>query len=311
MADWTTDDMPSQVGRTVVVTGSTTGLGLHTAIAFAERGARVLLANRPSERADAALRRVRGIGTAVDASSVELDLASPDSVREAADEIRDLAPGGIDVLINNAGVMAPPLRITAEGFESQWATNVLGPVALTWMLLPLMRDRAGARVVTVSSLAHRSGDFDPVGVQTVMRGHDYRASLVYSQTKLADLVFARQLDRRLRRAGWGVRSVAAHPGIARSQIAAGPVADAPVAVQRTVQALWNAIAQPTHKAVWPILFAATFPGVRGGYFIGPRGPFALRGKPTASQGSPRSRDEEFAAEVWELLERTTGVTSPV
>jgi NAD(P)-dependent dehydrogenase (short-subunit alcohol dehydrogenase family) len=311
MTTWTDADMTDQSGRVALVTGATSGLGLRTATVLAANGARVLLGYRDRERAEVALARVAVTASGAAPELVRLDLADLRSVAEAAKEVRERTGDRLDLLVNNAGIMAPPLKLSVDRFESQWATNVIGPAALTWQLLPAIVDVPRSRVVTVTSIAHYAGGFDPSSIVGEWHGLGYHPVRVYAHTKLADLAFARELQRRLVAGGSRALSVAAHPGMAESNIAATTLQRAPAAVQRFGLVAYNTPAQPTEHGAWPILFAATFPGVRGGYLIAPRGPFQVRGRPTAVPGSGPSRDEAFGARLWELLEHASGVTSPV
>jgi NAD(P)-dependent dehydrogenase (short-subunit alcohol dehydrogenase family) len=297
MADkWTTRDIPDQRGRTAVVTGANSGLGLITARELARAGARVVMACRtPAKGGDAAAQLCRDVaGAGVEVA--ELDLGSLESVAAFADGL----DGDVDLLINNAGVMAPPRRETIDGFELQFGTNHLGHFALTAQLLDRMEDRDDARVVTLSSGAHRIGriDFDDL-----QRERGYNRWRAYGQSKLANLLFALELDRRLRAAGSTIKSVAAHPGYAATnlQAAAAPVAD------RLVMKLSNLVlAQSADMGALPTLFAATAPGVEGGDFIGPDGLLEQRGHPTRVPPSEEARDEDVARRLWEVSEQLTG-----
>jgi NAD(P)-dependent dehydrogenase (short-subunit alcohol dehydrogenase family) len=230
----------------------------------------------------------------------ELDLASLDSVRAFADRVRS-EHDGIDLLINNAGVMAPPRRYTADGFELQFGTNHLGHFALTGLLIDRLEGRDDARVVTLSSGAHRIGRiaFDNLGGER--RYFRWRA---YGQSKLANLLFALELDRRLRAAGSTVKSLSAHPGYAATnlQSAGPPLVDA------LVMKVSNAvIAQSDEMGALPTLYAATEPGVEGGTFVGPDGFLEQRGHPEPVTPSAAARDQEVARRLWEVSEQMTGV----
>jgi NAD(P)-dependent dehydrogenase (short-subunit alcohol dehydrogenase family) len=287
VAKWTIADAPDQRGRTYIVTGANSGLGAATARALAECGARVVLACRNAEKGAAAAATMPG-----DVSVRRLDLADLTSVRAFA---ADTDP--FDVLVNNAGVMAVPLARTVDGFESQIGTNFLGHFALTVQLLPLIGDR----VVTVSSNAHRWGRIN-VDDLNWQRRH-YRRWFAYGQSKLADLMFAYELQRRLHAAGSGVRSVAAHPGYAATELqsAAGSRAD-------RIMSLGNRIlAQSAERGALPTLYAATMPDVRGGDYWGPDGLVELVGSPTRVSSSRRSKDGRTAIRLWNRAEELTGV----
>jgi NAD(P)-dependent dehydrogenase (short-subunit alcohol dehydrogenase family) len=306
MTTWTDDEIPDQRGRTAFVTGATSGLGLQVARVLAARGARVLIGARDEQLGSHALSEVSAV--AVDASPevVRLDLRSLASVQDAAHQVENLTGGILPLLINNAGVMAPPLELSADGYESQWATNAIGHAALTWRLLPAIVAAPGSRVITVTSIGHYLGTFDPATIWPELRGTDYARIRTYNHTKLADLLFARELQRRLVAAGHRTLSVAAHPGLAESEIAGNLFKNGPEWMQRAAVALYNLPSQPTDRAAWSILFAATYPRMKGGYLIGPRG-LALRGHPTAWPGSRASRDPDLAGRVWQLLQDATAL----
>ncbi len=291
---WTAADIPDQSGRVAVVTGANSGLGLVTARELARAGARVVLACRNTAKGEDAAAQIRRDVPDADVSVAELDLGSLASVRAFADGLE----GDVDLLINNAGVMAPPRQETADGFELQFGTNHLGHFALTGLLLDRVRDR----VVTLSSGAHRIGKID---FDDLQRERGYFRWTAYGQSKLANLLFALELDRRLRAAGSPVQSLAAHPGYAATnlQSAAAPVFD------RLFMKLSNAvIAQSADMGALPTLYAATKPDVEGGTFVGPDGLGEQRGHPQPVQPSGAARDETVAARLWEVSEELTGVT---
>lgn len=278
--------VPDQTGRTIVVTGANSGLGEATARALAAHGARVVLACRNVAKGEAAAARMSGT---VQVRS--LDLADLASVRAFAADT-----GKVDVLVNNAGVMAVPLRRTADGFELQIGTNFLGHFALTGLLLPMVGDR----VVTLSSGAHRAGRIDLADLNWERRR--YRRWAAYGQSKLADLMFAYELDRRLRNAGSSVRSVAAHPGYAATELQSHTES-----AQDGVMALGNRLlAQSAAQGALPALYAATMPDVAGGDYWGPDGGFELRGYPHRVRSSSASTDTDVARGLWKLAEELTG-----
>jgi NAD(P)-dependent dehydrogenase (short-subunit alcohol dehydrogenase family) len=297
---WTADRIPDQSGRTAIVTGANSGLGLVTARELARAGARVVLACRTTQKGEAALRDCRPAAPEAELEPEQLDLASLDSVREFAERFRS-GHDGLDLLINNAGVMATPRRSTADGFELQFGTNHLGHFALTGLLIGEMEGREDARVVTLSSGAHRIGRiaFDNLGGDR--RYFRWRA---YGQSKLANLLFALELDRRLRAAGSTVKSLAAHPGYAATNLQfAGPPA-----VDAAVMKLGNAlIAQNDEMGALPALYAATEPGLEGGTFCGPDGFLEQRGHPKPVAPNSAARDRDVARRLWEVSEEMTGV----
>lgn len=287
---WAAADMPDQTGRTFVVTGANSGLGAETARALVGAGAQVVMASRNTAKAEEVAARIGG-STRVE----RLDLADLDSVHDFAARV-----GDIDVLVNNAGVMAVPLKRTAQGFEMQIGTNHLGHFALTGLLLPRISDR----VVTVSSFMHRAGKIDLDDLTWEKRR--YQRWAAYGQSKLANLLFARELDRRLRASGSAVRSLAAHPGYAATELQSHTES-----VQDQFMAVGNRImAQSAADGALPTLYAATMPTVGGGEFYGPTGLAGMRGFPGRSPSSKAGRDQAVAAQLWDLSEKLTGINYP-
>jgi NAD(P)-dependent dehydrogenase (short-subunit alcohol dehydrogenase family) len=292
---WSEADIADQSGRIAVVTGANSGIGFETARALAAKGARVVLACRSEERGRDAERRLRAAVPAADARAEPLDLGSLASVRAFADKLRASEPR-LDLLVNNAGVMMPPLGRTADGFETQLGTNHLGHFSLTGLLLDLLRSAAQPRVVTVSSLAHFWGRiaFDDLHAERA-----YNATRAYGQSKLANLLFARELQRRFEAARVGALSAAAHPGSTRTELQrhSGPM--------RAIVAVFSQ--QPPEGAL-PTLYAATAPDVRGGDYFGPSGFAGCLGPPGRARSSPRSKDAATARRLWDVSEQLTGVT---
>jgi NAD(P)-dependent dehydrogenase (short-subunit alcohol dehydrogenase family) len=283
-----------------VVTGANSGLGRSTARELARAGARVVLACRNLAKGEAALRDIEAAAPGAPLELEELDLSSLDSVRAFAERFRG-AHDGLDLLINNAGVMAPPRSETADGFELQFGTNHLGHFALTGLLIGSMEGREDARVVTLSSTAHKTGRiaFDNLGGDR----HYFRWR-AYGQSKLANLLFALELERRLRAAGSNVKSMAAHPGYAATnlQFAAPPLVD-----RMVMRALNPVIAQSEEMGALPTLYAATEPGLAGGTYVGPDGFAEQRGHPKPVSPNRAARDEDVARRLWEVSEEMTGV----
>jgi NAD(P)-dependent dehydrogenase (short-subunit alcohol dehydrogenase family) len=299
-AKWTAEQIPDQSGRTAIVTGANSGLGLATARELARAGARVVLACRDTAKGRTAQAEIEAAVPGADLRLEALDLASLDSVRAFSGRVGG-DPAGLDLLINNAGVMATPRRHTDDGFELQFGTNHLGHFALTGLLLGELEGRDDARVVTLSSGAHRIGRiaFDDLGGE-----RRYFRWSAYGQSKLANLLFALELDRRLRAAGSTVKSLAAHPGYAATnlQTAGPPLVDA--LIMRVGNAL---IAQSEDMGALPTLYAATEPGLEGGTFVGPDGFAEQRGHPKPVAPNSAARDEAVARRLWEVSERMTGV----
>ncbi|WP_426421226.1 SDR family oxidoreductase [Bradyrhizobium genosp. A] len=304
MTDWTTADIPSLSGKTVVVTGATGGLGYETALALAGAGAIVILTGRNDAKG---LRAIEGICAQFPNALIayeRLDLASLSSV---ADFARRFAASNdqLDLLINNAGVMALPKRQqTEDGFEMQLGTNYLGHYALTARLLPQLRRAKAARVVNLSSLAHRSGaiKFDDLQSQ-----RSYRPWRAYCQSKLAMLMFSLELQRRSDAAGWGLRSVAAHPGYARTDlIPNGPgINTLQWRVGRLLQPL---ISQSAAEGALPTLFVATSAGAEPGSYYGPNGFYELKGAPAPARIMPQAKDFASAARLWDVSATLSGVS---
>ena len=295
---WTEQQIPRQDGRVAVVTGANTGLGFETARRLAERGASVVLAVRDPEKGRLAAARING-----DVSVRELDLTSLESVRAAAAGLRATHPR-IDLLINNAGVMYTPRQTTRDGFEMQFGTNHLGHFALTGLLLDLLLPVPGSRVVTVSSTGHRiraAIHFDDLQWE-----RSYGRVAAYGQSKLANLMFTYELQRRLAAHGTTV-AVAAHPGISNTELAR----NAPAVVRRPLTWLAPVITQPATAGALPTLRAATDPSVLGGQYYGPDGPAEARGYPRLVTSSPESYDVSVQQRLWAVSEDLTGVRFPV
>jgi len=303
MARWRATDIPDQSGRVAVVTGANSGLGYITSLELARHGARVVLGCRDETRGREAVARVVAEVPDADVDLRSLDMASLESIRRFADSVQAAYPA-VDLLINNAGVMAIPRRETADGFEMQLGTNHLGHFALTGLLLPLMIDRAGARVVTVSSNAHKAGR---IGFDDLMHERSYFRWKVYSDSKLANLLFAFELQRRLTAAGSPLLSVAAHPGTAATNLVRPGAAGNPV--KEAVMAFGvRVIGQSPAQGALPQLYAATAPDVRGGEYYGPNGIAENRGYPKRVEAVSAAKDPETAARLWSTSEDLTGVT---
>ena len=300
--------MPDQAGRTILVTGCTLGgLGHYTALELARRGARVVLAGRSPEKLAETEREILAEVPHAELVQLEVDLSDLQSVRTAAAKAAPLGP--IDVLVNNAGVMAPPYRRTVDGLELQMATNHFGPFLLTGLLLPALVSSGAARVVTVSSQMHRTARKAPLGDPRNQEGR-YLKWPVYGQTKLANLLFTYELDRRLREAELPVKALAAHPGFAGTHLAAnGRFGRASGGVASILDAAVKAVAQPADAGALPTLMAATA-DLPGSTYCGPSGFHEYGGLPVVVGSSKLSRDEQAQRELWELSEQTTGVSYP-
>ena len=296
-----TPEIPSQLGKTAVVTGSTGGLGYETVLALAKAGADIILTGRDDRKGQSALDK---IGREVIGARIRyehLDLANLASIADFAQRMQ--VRQSLDLLINNAGVMALPRRqTTADGFEMQFGTNYLGHFALTARLMPLLRRSSGPRVVSVSSLAHRTGSIDFGDLQGTRLYSPWKA---YGQSKLACLMFALELQRRSDAAGWNLTSDAAHPGFSRTNLfASGPGGLLSVATDFAAPFFGHSAADGAR----PILFAATSPQAKPGAYYGPGGFGELRGAPAPALIMPRARDAATAARLWDVSEKLTGTS---
>jgi NAD(P)-dependent dehydrogenase (short-subunit alcohol dehydrogenase family) len=293
---WAPSRIPDLSGRTAVITGANSGIGLHAAIELAGHGARVILGCRNRSRAEEAAARCRRAATGAGPLIVEIDLSELASVRRAGAQVAEMTRQ-VDILVNNAGIMAVPRMLSVDGFEMQLATNHLGHFAFTASILPLLLAGDATRVVNVSSLlASRAATID---LDDLQGERSYDGWGAYHQSKLANLLFTTELERRARAAGWGLESLAAHPGLAATRLVAnGPAAWAPAAARINLQLGTRLIGQsPAHGAL-PLLRAATDPDAVGGSYYGPRGPAHLRGRPIL-QGMPApARDPELAQRLW-------------
>lgn len=304
MATWSEQDIPDQAGRTVLVTGANSGLGLRISQVLARHGARVLMACRDAERGAAAVAGVAG------AELVVLDLADLHSVRTAAAKARELTGDRLDVLVNNAGVMATPHKTTVDGFELQFGTNHLGHAAFTWLLMPALSTVTGARVVTMSSTAARGGRVDVDDPNFEHRR--YSSGAAYAQSKVANLLFALELDRRATAAGLRLVSAAAHPGLTVTNLVTNMANSRESALMRGFLTMGNAfvrlVGQDVSAGALPALFVATAGGVRGGDYYGPDGMFETRGSGPGRAHLPRqATDRDVAARLWERTAELTGV----
>jgi len=293
---WNADQIPNQDGRVAIVTGANSGIGLVAAQTLADKGARVILACRSEERAHGALASIRKTNPEAQVEYRNLDLSSLESVQTFAASILETEER-IDLLINNAGVMMPPTRSeTADGFELQFGVNHLGHQALTALLFERINATPGSRIVNVASQAHRGGKIDFSDLQWQDRGYKKMAS--YGQSKLANLLFTFELDRRLKASKCETKSVAAHPGWTATDLQRHSVS------ARFFNPL---LAMKPEQGALPTLRAATDPDVKGGEYFGPCGVLELRGNPVEVGSSKRARDAKSAAKLWQVSEELTGV----
>ncbi len=298
---WTAADVPDQTGRVAIVTGSNTGLGYETALVLADRGARVVLAVRDTEKGKAAAARIVGASPRAEVTVQPLDLGSLQSIRTSAEELKAAYPR-IDLLINNAGVMyVSPRQTTKDGFEMQFGTNHLGHFALTGLLLENLLPVDGSRVVTVSSVGHRiraAIHFDDLQWE-----RSYNRVAAYGQAKLANLMFTYELQRRLGGHDEPTIALAAHPGLSDTEL--GRHLPAPV------RPLYSLISQGSAKGALSTLRAATDPAAHGGQYYGPDGLGESSGHPKVVQSSKQSHDQDIQGRLWTVSEELTGVSYPV
>lgn len=304
---WTTADIPDQQGRTAVITGANTGVGYETALALAAAGARTVLACRDRRRADDAARAIVARHPDASVEVLDLDLADLSGVRRAAEQAHDRFDR-IDLLINNAGVMVPPLTRTADGFELQLGVNHLGHFAFTASVFDLLPASGDSRVVTVSSLAHRAGriDWDDLNWE-----RSYSRSKAYARSKLANLLFAYELARRLSAAGAGILSVASHPGVSNTELGRHTPGYGIAPVRVIIRTASRLVTHSPAAAARPSLRAATEPGVAQGSYYGPDGRGGRTGQPIVVTSNDRSHDREDARRLWAVSEELTGVEFPL
>jgi NAD(P)-dependent dehydrogenase (short-subunit alcohol dehydrogenase family) len=301
---WTLANIPDQSGRLALVTGGNSGIGFEAAQALAGKGARVIIAARSLQKGEAAAQAIRQAHRQAQVEVRALDLADLASVRRFADEFQR-GGAALDLLINNAGVMALPFRKTADGFEMQFGTNHLGHFALTGLLLPAILAAPQARVVSVSSALHTSGAID---FENLDGARSYDRQRAYSQSKLANLLFAYELQRRLAAAGAAAISLGCHPGYAATNLQqAGPRMEGSQLGEVVMGLANRLLAQSAAMGALPTLYAATAPDVYGCDYIGPQSLGGWRGHPGKARSSARSYDEDSARRLWEISEGLTGV----
>ena len=302
MNKWTTKDISSQAGKLAIVTGANSGIGYHTALELARVGAHVILACRNPLKAEEARAKIAAAVPQAAVEVAQVDTANLDSIRAFAESF--VATGRkLDLLINNAGVMGFPQRTpTAQGFEGQFGTNHLGHFALTGELMPALLKTPHSRVVTVASIAHKGGRMrfeDP----NWEKAYDPRKA--YQQSKLANLMFGLELDRRLKRANADVASIIAHPGVAVTSIVSNGMGSGVQA--KIANTMIQLFAQSDARGAWPTLYAATSPDAKSGHYYGPDGIAEIKGLPVEVQPKPHAQDPVAAARLWHISEQMTGV----
>ena len=302
--------MPSQAGKLAYITGANSGIGFYSALELARAGCAVILACRNRKSAELARTALLTEAPRAEVELADLDLANLDSVHKAAEAF--LATGQrLDLLINNAGVMAyPARRTTAQGFEVQFGTNHLGHFALTGLLLPtlLQPGRGPSRIITVSSIAHRGATMDFSDLQWERA---YKPWPAYRRSKLANLLFGFELERRLERAQAPAMSIVVHPGVSQTNLfAAGPGSGGGV-LAKVIPHFIELTAQSAMQGSWPTLYAATSDAVKGGHYYGPDGFREMRGYPVEVRAEQQAYDEALAAKLWQVSEQLTGVRYPL
>lgn len=303
---WTSANMPSQAGRTALVTGATSGIGLQAALELARHGARVLLGARDAGRGEKAAATIRAEVPGAEVEVVALDMASLASIRAFAEAyVASGAP--LDLLINNAGVMALKERkLTADGLEMQMGTNHFGHFALTGLLIPALLRTQSPRVVTVASLAHRGGKMELDNLQSE---RSYAPWDAYNNSKLANILFANELDRRAHAAHSRLVSIPVHPGVSKTNIFQNGLAGKDL--KSVVMSIFGGpLMQDDKMGALPTLYAATAPEAKGGEYIGPDGFMAFKGYPTVETPKPQALDTVSAEKLWTASEKLTGVVFP-
>lgn len=302
---WSISDVPDQAGRLAIVTGSTSGLGLETARVLAMRGSRVIIAARSEAKARRAMSEIEQKDPSAQIEFHHLDLSNLASVRGFAESFLE-RERALDLLINNAGIMMVPYGETSDGNELQFGTNHLGHFALTGLLLPALERASASRVVTVSSIAHKDGDIDFDDLQ-FGGGHGYSPMRAYRRSKLANLLFALELDRRLDAAGASTVSVAAHPGVSYTGLA-DHLVDNPW--RSLLRPIASQVLQGAAQGSLPTLRAATDPDSRGGRYFGPDHLGETRGPPVLARPSSLAKDRDAGRRLWDASELLTGVRFP-
>jgi NAD(P)-dependent dehydrogenase (short-subunit alcohol dehydrogenase family) len=292
---WNIEQIPSQNGRIAIITGANSGIGFETALELAKKDCTVILACRNMGKAEEARNKILELYPQAQVKPMKVDVASLTDVRRFAQQFQDEYEK-LDLLINNAGIMMPPYKETVDGFENQLATNYIGHFALTGLLLPLLKNTSGSRIITLSSLAHKWAeiDFDNLHAQ---KGYSKRKA--YGQSKRACLVFAYELQRRLSAAGFDTISLAAHPGVSKTNLDRYFPA--------LIRPLGTLFLQKAEKGALPTLYAALEKELKGGEFIGPDGFKEMRGNPTIVDSDENSKDKGIAERLWKVSEEMTDI----
>lgn len=299
---WDVKEIPPQNGRTMLITG-TAGIGYETALVLARAGAEVIIAGRDKDKGRQALNDIYEQVPSAKISFEIIDLASIESIKQFGQRLRSKRKS-LDVLINNAGIMTPPKRLeTVNGFEIQFGTNYVGPFLLTSELLPLLRNGNKPLVVTVCSIANRSG---VINFDDLQSRQEYKPTAAYNQSKLADLMFALELEHRSQIAGWGISSIPVHPGVANTNLTVS-YADKNSFATKLTKWLISLLATPPAEGAWPTLFAVTSPAALPGVYYGPSKFSELRGIPAAAKIPAQALDQLTAQRLWEVTEELIGI----
>lgn len=302
MTDWTADDMPELEGKTVVVTGANSGLGFEASKKFADKKAKVVMACRSIERGKDAKNQIEEEQPEADIEVRKLDLASLESIKDFAEEFK-ANNEALDILCNNAGIMAIPREETEDGFEKQFGVNHLGHFALTAHLMPVLENAEEARIINQSSGLHENGD---INFDDIMHEESYSPQGAYADSKLANVLFTYELDRRL--SDTGIKTLACHPGYAATNLQSrGPEKEGSTIKKYVMKAANKLLAQSAEIGALPMLYAATSPEAESGDYIGPDGFMNMRGLPVEQKSSEKSYDEEKARKLWDISEELTGV----
>jgi len=300
--NWTTIDIPDLSGKTIIVTGGNGGLGYQAVKAYAEKGAKVIMACRNSAKGEEAKKQIIGIYPTADITVMELDLMDLSSVRSFATKFTQ-SQTRLDILLNNAGIMMGPYGLTKDGFENQIGTNHLGHFALTGLLLEMLKKTPKSRVVSVSSIAHKNGVMNYENL-LYEKGDGYTPMKAYSRSKLCNLLFTYQLQRFFESNNFDCMAVVAHPGVSSTNLFHQMASKW---VLKLIDPLFQAATQPAAMGALPELRASTDPNAKGGDFYGPAGNFEIKGYPVLVQSNKASHDTESARKLWEASEKLTGI----
>lgn len=304
MSNWTAENIPNMEGKKAVITGANSGLGFQATKKLAKKNAEVIMACRTKEKGVEARKEIEDHVENPDLEVMKLDLASLESIQHFSEELKSKYDK-IDLLFNNAGIMAIPRRETEEGFEMQFGVNHLGHFALTAQILELLKKSEDeARIITQSSVAHENGDID---FEDINHEESYDRMQAYSDSKLANLLFAKELDRKLKSAGLNIKSAACHPGVSTTNLFKAEESQHNFIVTKIMGLALKVFGQSPEKGCLPMLYAATSKEIEGGEYIGPDGFKSFRGHPEKQTPSEKARNQDLAERLWEASEKMTGI----